>query len=111
NLQEEGVEEGTDLRIPRLTRTSPPTGDPGALEELAQMLLAAEYPLLICGPDATRSEESLRTLIELAELLQVPVDYDKFPARHHLSGGSLSQADVIVGLNVFDLWGTVHSYR
>src|SRR5690606_32992010 len=110
-LQENGVAPDAALRIPRVTRTSPPTADPAALEALAELLVGAEYPLLICGPGTTRSEESLRTLIELAELLQAPVDYEKFPSRHHLSGGSLSRADVIVGLNVFDLWGTVHNYR
>jgi thiamine pyrophosphate-dependent acetolactate synthase large subunit-like protein len=110
-LQEEGVEQGAALRIPKLTLASPPAGDPGAVEELAKLLVAAEYPLLIGGADAIRSEQSLRTLIELAELLQAPVDYEKFPSQHPLSGGRVGEADVIVGLSVSDLWGTVHNYR
>jgi len=111
DLQEDGIEATAKHPIPKLTLTTPPTADPNTLEEVAKMLVSAEYPLIIAGPDTTRSEETLQTLIELAELLQVPVDYDKFPSRHPLSGGSVGEADVILGLNVFDLWGTVHNYR
>jgi acetolactate synthase-1/2/3 large subunit len=110
HLQEGEIEPNEDLNIPKLTLTSAPSGDPQAVKEIAELLVAAEYPLIVAGPDATRSEESLQTLIELAELLQVPVNYNKFPSQHPLSRGSVGNADVILGLNETDLWGTVNTY-
>ena len=110
HLQEAEIEPAEDLNIPRLTLTSPPSGDPQAVKEIAELLVAAEYPLIVAGPDATHSEEGLRTLIELSELLQAPVNYDKFPSHHPLSGGSVGNADVILGLNETDLWGTLNTY-
>src|SRR3989442_13835037 len=56
----------------------------------------------------------MKALIELAEALQVPVSGGKFPTDHHLSqagGGLIRNADVIVGLQVADFWGTVNNLR
>jgi acetolactate synthase I/II/III large subunit len=62
----------------------------------------------------------LKPLVELAELLQCPVlDIGarmNFPNRHPLNQSErrfamLSQADLVVGLDMTDYWGTVHAYR
>ena len=56
----------------------------------------------------------MKLMIELAETLQAPVQGGgrNMPSRHPLSGGgSLGNADVILGLQVDDLWGTLNSYR
>ncbi len=58
--------------------------------------------------------------MELAELLQAPVinrsGRMNFPSRHPLnhterSRAVIANADVVVGLEVADFWGAVHSYR
>jgi acetolactate synthase-1/2/3 large subunit len=59
-------------------------------------------------------------LIELAEALQAPVIDQggrmNFPSRHplnqtHNGRAIIANADVILGLELTDFWGTVHSYR
>src|SRR5438094_7565644 len=56
----------------------------------------------------------MKLLIELAETLQAPVVGGKFPSRHPLSrqgGALLRNAELIVGLQVADFWGTVNNVR
>jgi thiamine pyrophosphate-dependent acetolactate synthase large subunit-like protein len=113
-LQEEPVpeQERRTLRIPRLAPSSPPAGDPGAVAEAAKMLVQAEYPLIVAGRVA-RTPNGMKLLVELAETLQAPV-LDRryrmsFPSRHALyNSGNISDADVILGLEVADLWFTTH---
>jgi len=112
-LQETPVPDLSKLHIPKLTLASPPSGDPNAVAELAKLLVNAQNPLIL-GGQATRTAEGLKNLIELAELLQAPVSGGKFPSRHPLSqpaGGLIRNADLIVGFEVADLWGTVNSMR
>ena len=113
DLQEKGMTEAARLRVPRLSLTKPPAGDPGSVAELAKLLVAAENPVLM-GGQAIRTPEGMKLLIELAETLQAPVSGGKFPSRHPLSqpgGGVIRTADVIVGLDVADFWGTVNNLR
>lgn len=115
DLQENPVSDSAraQLRVPKLTLPEPLTGDPGAVAELAKLLVAAESPVLLSG-DVVRSAESMQNLIELAETLQAPVMGGKFPSHHPLNGGGESRvrtADLIVGLEVQDIWGSVNSYR
>jgi thiamine pyrophosphate-dependent acetolactate synthase large subunit-like protein len=113
-LQEEPVPEAErrSLRIPKLTLASPPAGDPGAVAEAAKMLVQAENPLIIAGRVA-RTPNGIRLLAELADALQAPV-LDRrhrmsFPSRHPLyNSGSLTDADVILGLELADLWFLTH---
>ena len=111
HLQETGMTgHGGPLRIPKLTLTRPPAADAGAVAELAKLLVAAENPLLLGG---ARTAEGMRLLVELAETLQAPVSGGTFPSRHPLrqgGGGLIRNADLIVGLDVNDLWGTVNTY-
>ncbi len=114
-MQEEPVpqEDRGKLRIPKLNLSTPPSGDSAAVAEAARMLVAAENPLIIAGR-AARTPAGLKSMIELAELLQAPVSDRRFrmnfPTRHPLYGsGSLADADVVLGLDVPDLWYATHS--
>jgi thiamine pyrophosphate-dependent acetolactate synthase large subunit-like protein len=112
-LQEEPIPDADrKARIPKLALSTPPAGDSGAVAEAAKMLVAAENPVIVAGR-AARTPEGLRLLIELAETLQAPVQ-DRhfrmnFPSRHSLVGGSIANADVILGLEVQDFWMATHT--
>ncbi len=109
DLQEEIIPEGTQLRIPRLTLASPPQGDSGAVEELAGLLVQAENPVI--RGRRMRSQEGMDLLVELAETLQAPVQ-GGMPSNHPLAqAGSLGDADVILGLQVRDFFGTINAVR
>lgn len=113
-LQEDPISDRSSLRIPRLARLTPPTGDPAALDELARMLVAADYPVLICGRVA-RTPAAMARLVELAETLQCAVidtgQRMNFPSRHPLHGGSVAQADLIVGIEVDSVFNATHLLR
>ena len=113
DLQERAVPDPARLHIPKLTLARPPAGDAGSVAELAKLLVAADNPVLM-GGQAIRTPEGMKLLVELAETLQAPVSGGKFPSRHPLSqagGGLIRNADLIVGLDVADLWGTVNDFR
>jgi len=113
DLQEHPIADRSKLRVPRLTLTSPPAGDAGAVAEVAKLLVAAENPLILAGRTA-RSPEGMTLMAELAETLQAPVQGGgrNLPNRHPLNGGgSVASADVILALQVDDLWGTLNSFR
>jgi len=90
-------------RIPRLTMPSFPVGDSGALRETARLLVAAEHPRINAGR-AARTPAGITRLVELAELLQAPVngggDRVNFPSHHPLAGIGTGAADVILNLEV-----------
>src|SRR5579859_4385867 len=113
-LQEEPVldQDRRTLHIPKLTLASPPAGDSAAVAEAAKMLVQAENPLIIAGRVA-RTPNGIKLLVELAETIQAPVQDRRhrmsFPSRHPLyNSGSLSDADLILGLEVADLWFATH---
>ena len=119
DLQEKPLSEGARIRIPKLTLAAPPQGDSGAVAEAARLLVAAENPVLVADR-AARTPAGMRLLVELAETLQAPVINQagrmNFPSRHPLNQSERSRtlianADVILGLEVWDFWGTVHSFR
>jgi acetolactate synthase I/II/III large subunit len=103
------------LYIPRYVPTAPPHADMNALRETAKLLVNAENPVIIADKMA-RSADGMKHLVELAELLQVPVvDLNgrmNFPNTHPLSVGSpvVRNADVILGLEVSDFWAQVNSF-
>lgn len=118
-LQEQPVPEGLKLRIPKLTLTAPPQGESGAVAEAARLLVAAENPVLIADRVA-RTPEGMKSLIELAETLQAAVvdvgGRMNFPSRHPLNHSErraavIAAADVILGLEVNDFWGSVNAVR
>jgi thiamine pyrophosphate-dependent acetolactate synthase large subunit-like protein len=120
-LQEEPVSaaENAKLRVPRLTTTSAPQGDSGAVAEAARLLVNAQSPVIIADRLA-RTPNGLKLLIELAETLQAPVVDQggrmNFPSRHPLNHSDsarqlVTNADVILGLELFDFWGTTNTLR
>ena len=93
------------LRVPRLTLSSPPAGDPNAVREAARMLLEAERPLLTTQRYA-RTQEGVDQLVEVAELLEAPVSSGErmnFPTRHPLAGSGGYEPDLIMGLEINDI--------
>jgi acetolactate synthase-1/2/3 large subunit len=118
-LQEDPIPPEAALRIPRLTMAAPPQGDSGAVAETARLLVSAENPVLVAGRLA-RTPAGMTRLVELAELLQAPVidqgERMNFPSRHPLNHSDRARelvggADVILGLELTDFWGTVDAYR
>jgi thiamine pyrophosphate-dependent acetolactate synthase large subunit-like protein len=99
--------QGTRPRIPKLVMTTPPAGDMAAVNEAAKILVAAERPMIIPERYA-RTPEGIKLLIDLAELLQAPVNNRErmnFPNRHPLAGngGAGYQPDVTLALEVQDI--------
>jgi acetolactate synthase I/II/III large subunit len=98
--------------IPKLPRIVPPSGEAGAVRELAAMLVKAQNPVIVADRCA-RTTEGLKSLVELAETLQVPVcdttNRMNFPWRHPLSSSRqaqlLAQADLVLGLEPGDPFG------
>jgi acetolactate synthase-1/2/3 large subunit len=118
-LQEDPISPDSPPRIPKLTLAAPPQGDSGAVNEAARLLALAQNPVLVAGRLA-RTPAGMARLVELAELLQAPVidqgERMNFPSRHPLNHSDrarelVSAADVIVGLELTDFWGTVDAYR
>ena len=104
--------------MPRYVRTSPPQGDIAALRDAAKMLVDAEHPVIVADRCA-RTPEGMPLLVELAELLNAPVIDQRarlnFPTTHHLHqtgrrGALIREADVVLGLELSDFWGTVNRY-
>ena len=114
-LQQEPLRNGEKLSIPRYVPTSPPQGDANAVREAARLLANAERPVIVVDR-AARTPNGINLLVELAELLQAPVvDQGRrmnFPRTHHLSRapGVIGQADVIIGMELSDFWGTVNAW-
>ncbi len=62
--------------------------DPGSVEDAAQLLIKATSPILIVGPEVTRSGGKAE-IVQLAERLSIPVAqgemlFDDFPTNHPL---------------------------
>jgi acetolactate synthase-1/2/3 large subunit len=118
-LQENPISADVKMHIPKLAHAAPPQGDTGAVAEAAQMLVAAETPVILADRMA-RTPAGLAHLIELAEALQAPVvdlgGRMNFPSRHPLNQSDrtralVADADVILGLEVADFYGALHNYR
>ena len=117
-LQEAPIPDPSKLTIPRLSMPSMPQGDSAAVKEAARLLATAERPLIRTGKLA-RTSAGWDRLIELAELLQAPVDvggygsWQDFPSWHALygSGGTDYKPDVILGLEINDMTPSVRAVR
>ena len=112
-LQEEPAADRAKLSIPRITAMSAPAGEPAAIDLAAEMMVSARSPVIVVDRVA-RTAEGMNLLVKLAESLNAPV-IDRagrlnIPTNHYLnhSGRSrelLSRADVILAMEVTDLWG------
>lgn len=118
DLQEKAIQER--IPIPDLSRFAPPASmqaNPESLRQAARFLVEAQSPLIIADY-LGRNPDAVSALIGLAELLAIPV-IDKggrfnFPNTHPLdvTGGAqelLKKADVILALDVQDLYGSLTS--
>jgi acetolactate synthase-1/2/3 large subunit len=104
--------ESVELGVARRTRQLiTPAGDPATLEKLAGWLVEAERPLAIVGT-LGRHPDAVEPLVELAELLGMPVVDTRgpvnFPSEHPLfrghAGKLLPEADVILMLDTDVPW-------
>jgi acetolactate synthase-1/2/3 large subunit len=118
-LQEGPIADPSKLRVPSaVTMPSPPQGDSNAVREAAQWLANAERPLIRLGK-LGRTQAGWDLAIELAELLQAPVDvgtygsWQDFPSWHPLygSGGTDYKPDVILGLELNDMAAAIRTAR
>src|SRR5882672_9183983 len=113
-LQEDAMEKGKNLVIPKLNMVSPPAGDPNAVREAARMLAMANNPVIVADR-VGRTPAGVKHLVELAEALNCPVIDQlgrmNMPNNHHLyqvGGAAIANADVVLGLELTDFWGTVN---
>jgi acetolactate synthase I/II/III large subunit len=115
-LQEEVVHTPVPLPNPqRYAPPAPPQANPAALERVADALVQAQHPVLIVDL-LGRHPEAVPYLVQLAELLAIPV-IDRggrfnFPNTHPLNltdaaSTLLAQADVVLALDVLDLFGAL----
>jgi acetolactate synthase-1/2/3 large subunit len=116
DLQEDAI---TSLvEIPDVSRYAPPApmqANPESLRKAAELLVNAQTPIIIADT-LGRNPKSVAALIELAELLSIPV-VDKgarfnFPCTHPLDATDgardlLQKADVLLALDVGDLFGSL----
>jgi thiamine pyrophosphate-dependent acetolactate synthase large subunit-like protein len=114
SLQEQRLAGETPFELPDVSRFRPAAAqapDPAALRELAEWLVQAELPIALADR-VGRSPAAVRALVELAELLAMPVvnlgGRHSFPTPHALDFGIdlLAEADVVLGLDVIDLEGS-----
>jgi len=118
-LQENPIPDRERLRIPKLARVVPPVGDPGAVAEAAKMLVGAQNPVVVVDRYA-RTPAGMARLVALAEALQCAVVDQagrmNFPSRHPLNqtvrrGAVVAQADVILAIEMNDMWGALNSFN
>ena len=96
----------SQLGIPR-----PAAADPDGIREVAERLLRAERPYVVVSSSG-RDPKTVPALVELCELLALPVvtsafrAYHCFPMNHPLNLGAtkLSDADVVVALDANVPW-------
>ncbi len=113
-IQEDPIPE--KITLPDIGRFAPPAptqADPEALNRAAQLLVKAKSPLIIADY-VGRHPAAIASLVELVEALAIPVVDQghrfNFPTTHPLdvTGSArefLPQADVILALDVNDLYG------
>jgi thiamine pyrophosphate-dependent acetolactate synthase large subunit-like protein len=115
---QEHPQNGELLSIPKLTLTAPPQGDANAVREAARLLASAARPVIVADR-AARTANGMRSLIALAETLCAPVIDQggrlNIPTTHYLnqsgrSAALVGQADVILALELTDLYGTLNSF-
>jgi acetolactate synthase-1/2/3 large subunit len=117
-VQESPIKESerNTLYIPKYMAAAPPQAEVGALREAAKLLVNAQNPVIVVDRVA-RTAAGVKYLVELAELLQVPIldmgGRMNFPNTHHLHQAGpqlIGQADVIMGMEVTDFWNVVNGF-
>jgi thiamine pyrophosphate-dependent acetolactate synthase large subunit-like protein len=90
------------IPVTKLSLPQPPSGDAAAVKEVARQLVAAENLKINAGKCA-RTQQGIALLVELAELLQAPVnnvggERVNFPSMHPLAGTGAGTADLTLNL-------------
>jgi thiamine pyrophosphate-dependent acetolactate synthase large subunit-like protein len=116
DLQEQAVEQPFELpAVGRYRAAAGPEPDRHSLREAAQLIVQADLPLVFADR-VGRSADAVRSLVELADLLALPVinigGRHSFPTPHPLDFAGaqqslLREADVVLALDVFDLFGAL----
>ena len=110
--------ESKSLYIPKVIPAAPPQAEVAALREAAKLLVNAQNPVIIVDRVA-RTPNGVKYLIELAELLQVPImdigGRMNFPNTHYLNQTArgrqlVCQADVVMGMEMTDFWNVVNGF-
>ncbi len=114
HMQENVEHSERPLTIPKMQLPSYPQGDSNAVREAARLLALADNPVIVVDR-AARSPEGVKLLVELAETLNATVidlmGRMNFPNQHPLYArgtGPIANADVVLGIEVGDFWGTVN---
>jgi len=116
-LEDPLEEEVPLLNFQKLMPPTPIQATANALEKAADILIKAKNPVVLAGYMG-RNKKSVQTLIELSELLSLPV-IDKmnrfnFPNTHPLDltgADCLESADLVLSLDVRDLEGAITKYE
>ncbi len=117
-LQEHEIEDRSALVIPKYVASAPPQGDAGAVREAASWLAKAKNPVIVADRMA-RTPAGMGLLVQLAEALNAPVvdvaGRLNFPTTHYLNHSTrtkklISEADVILALEVNDVWGLINEF-
>lgn len=119
DLQETPIANPRDITVPALSPVSPPAASDAVLADIARRLAGAAHPVIVVDR-AVRTEAGMSALVQLAETLNAPVidllARMNFPTNHYLNQTWLQsqlipQADVILALDVGDLWGVTGTVR
>jgi thiamine pyrophosphate-dependent acetolactate synthase large subunit-like protein len=102
------------LPLPKFVPVRPPVADPAVLADVAKLLVNAQNPVIVADRVAN-TPAGMQGLVQLAEALQIPVidlgNRMNFPTDHHLYASFdrdlIGQADVVLGLELTDLFGVV----
>src|SRR5680860_1395088 len=115
-VQEHKLDEPMPLPdVARYAPASPPAPNADAVREVAERLVAAELPVIFADR-LGRSVEAVASLVELAELLSIPVvdmgERCNFPTPHPLEFSDAStslvrDADFVLGLDAPNLFGAM----
>jgi len=110
--------ETKSLYIPKVVQPAAPQAEVAALRETAKVLVNAENPVIVVDRVA-RTPNGVKLLIELAELLQVPImdigGRMNMPNTHYLNQTArgrqlVGQADVIMGMEMTDFWNVINGF-
>jgi thiamine pyrophosphate-dependent acetolactate synthase large subunit-like protein len=110
----ENAPDRTPKPIPPYHPVRPPVADPNALAEIAKLLVNAQNPVIVTSR-LSRTPAGPGLLVQLAELLQVPVvdtnDRVNMPTNHYLyqsyNRSVIAQADFVLALEPGDLFGVL----
>jgi thiamine pyrophosphate-dependent acetolactate synthase large subunit-like protein len=90
-----------NLQVPKLVMPAIPSADLASVRQIAKELVNAQNPRINAGRMA-RTQDGITMLVELAELLQCPVNVGgervNFPNRHPLGGNGAGPFDLVLSL-------------